>query len=85
MSKAIAAGWINDNSSSNVARDEISRNWRHLLRATRFSSPSYGGRPEREIVAARIIISALRYLKMVGCTDVERLLNEVLESDTHGK
>ena len=79
------AGLINAESSPTVAMYQISRYWRELFQtSTRHRSDLMPKWSEREISAAKIITSALLFLSMDGCTDVEGLLNDAVSLGNAG-
>lgn len=76
---AIASGKITPNSSARPLLYDISRNWRDLLDASSFQSDNPGPWSEREEAASEVIISALTYLKRIGCKNIEQLLKDSIE------
>ena len=76
---AIARGIITSSSSSTPLLYEISRNWRLLLEATNFQSLNLGQWSEKEEAVSEVIISALAYLKRIGCKNIEQLLKDTIE------
>lgn len=76
---AIASGKITSNSSAQPLLYDISRNWRTLLDASSYKSDNPGPWSEREESATEVIISALTYLRRIGCKDIEQLLKETVE------
>lgn len=82
VAHAHRAGLINAESSPTVAMYQISRYWRELFQtSTRHRSDLMPKWSEREISAAKIIASALLFLSMDGCNDVELLLTDVTAFD----
>lgn len=82
VANAHDAGLIKAESSPTVAMYQISRYWRDLFQtSTRHSSDIMPKWSEREISAAKIITSALLFLSMDGCNDVEGLLTDVISLD----
>ena len=82
VANAHDAGLINTESSPTVAMYQISRYWRDLFQtSTRHRSDIIPKWSEREISAAKIITSALLFLSMDGCNDVEGLLTDVISLD----
>lgn len=77
--KAIAGGKITENSSARPLLYDISRHWRALLNATRCQSVTAGTWTEKEEEAGEIVISALTYLRRIGCKDIEQLLNDTVD------
>lgn len=82
VANAHDAGLINAESSPTVAMYQMSRYWRELFQtSTRHRSDFMPKWSEREISAAKIITSALLFLSMEGCIDVEQLINDVVTLD----
>lgn len=82
VADAHASGLITGESSSSVALYQISHYWRLLFeKATRHSSDLLPQWSEKEHAAAKVITSALLFLSMEGCRDVERLLSQVVGVD----
>lgn len=76
---ALASGKITPGSSARPLLYDISRNWRALLDASGFKSDNPGPWSEREELASEVIISALAYLRRIGCKDIEQLLRDSIE------
>lgn len=76
---ALASGKIAPNSSAQPLLYDISRNWRKLLDASGFKSDNPGPWSEREELASDVIISALAYLRRIGCKNIEQLLKDSME------
>lgn len=75
VANAHATGMITAESSSSVALYQISRQWRELFQtATRHRSEVFPQWSEKEVTAAKIITSALLFLAMEKCKDVENLI-----------
>lgn len=75
VAKALTAGLITEASSPTVAVYQISRYWRELFqKATRHRSDCLPQWSEKEVATARVIISALLFLHMEGCSNVEQLI-----------
>lgn len=82
MANAHSSGLITAESSSTVAVYQISRYWRELFQtATRHRSDLLPQWPEKEVAAAKIITSALLFLAMEKCRDVEKLINDTVRAD----
>lgn len=82
VANAHAAGLITAESSSTVAVYQISRYWRELFqKATRHRSEILPQWNEKEVAAAKIITSALLFLAMEDCWNVEQLIIDTLKSD----
>lgn len=78
---AHTTGLITAESSSTVAMYQISRYWRELFQtATRFESDSLPGWNEKEVAAGKVITSALLFLAMEKCRDVEQLITDIVTS-----
>lgn len=77
--QAITKGKITRNSSAQPLLYDISRNWRLLLEATKYKSSDAGKWSEKEEAACEVIISALAYLKRIGCDNIEQLLKDTME------
>lgn len=76
---ALAGGKITPSSSAQPLLYDISRNWRQLLNATGFMSDNMTAWSEKEEAAGEIIISAVTYLRRIGCRDIEQLLRDIIE------
>ena len=76
---AIASGKITPNSSARPLLYDISRDWRTLLDATASPSNNPGPWSKREEAASEVIISALTYLRRIGCKNIEQLLKDTIE------
>lgn len=76
---AIAGGKITAQSSERPLLYDISRNWRAALDATGFRSQNLPQWSEKEEAAGELIISALAYLRRIGCKDIEQLIYDILE------
>lgn len=82
VANAHAAGLITDESSSTVAVYQISRYWRELFqKATRHRSDTLPGWNEKEHAAAKVITSALLFLAMEQCKDVEQLIVDTINAE----
>lgn len=79
---ALAGGKITHMSSSRTVLYDISRNWRNLLDATDFPSDNQPDWNEKEEAAAEVLVSALTYLRRIGCKNIERLLLDTIERHT---
>lgn len=75
---ALDNGSITPNSSARPLLYDISRKWRELLDATGFQSQNPGPWSEREAAACEVMISCLAYLQRIGCTNIERLMRDIL-------
>lgn len=75
---AIASGKITPTSSPAPIVYEISRKWRDLLDATNFPSEKYLSWTEKEVAAGEIIISAVTFLKLIKCKNIETLLRDIV-------
>lgn len=76
---AISSGHITACSSARPLLYDISRHWRELLDASGFQSDNPGPWSEREEAAGDVIISAITYLRRIGCKDIEQLLKDSIE------
>lgn len=76
---ALANGHIGPGSSATPLLYDISRNWRKLRTASCFQSDNPGPWSEREEAAGEVIISAVTYLRRIGCKDIEQLLRDTIE------
>ena len=82
VANAHASGLITGESSSTVAVYQISRYWRELFqKATRHRSDTLPQWTEKEHAAAKIITSALLFLAMEQCQDVEQLLIDTVNTE----
>lgn len=82
VSIAYASGLITAESSSTVAVYQISRYWRELFqKATRHRSESLPQWNEKEVAAAKVINSALLFLAMEECRNVEQLIIDTVNAD----
>lgn len=82
MANTHAAGLITDESSSTVAVYQISRYWRELFQtATRHRSYLLPQWNEKEVAVAKVITSALLFLAMEGCRNVEQLIIDTVKAD----
>lgn len=82
VANAHAAGLITAESSSTVAVYQISRYWRELFQtATRHRSETLPQWNEKEVAAAKVITSALLFLAMEGCRNVEQLIIDTVNAD----
>lgn len=82
MRNAEANGILTEDSSSMMAVYRISRYWRELFgRATRHRSDTLPQWSEKEVAGANIIISALMFLSMEGCKNIEELIKDVVKYD----
>ena len=79
LEMAIERGIISPESSSTPLLYDISRHWRMLLDATDFKSDNPGPWSEKEEAASEIIISAVTYLRHLGCERIEELLLDTIE------
>lgn len=83
VANARASGLITAESSSTVALYQISARWRKLFQtATRYRSEEVPGWNEKEVEAAKIIISALLFLHMEECSDVEKLIADTVKAES---
>lgn len=79
---AHASGLITDQSSSTVALYQVSRYWRDLFQtATRHRSETLPQWNEKEVAAAKVITSALLFLAMEQCKDVEQLIVDTINAE----
>lgn len=82
VANAYASGLITAESSSTVAVYQISRYWRELFQtATRHRSEILPQWNEKEVAAAKVITSALLFLAMEGCRNVEQLIIDTVNAD----
>ena len=82
VANAYAAGLITAESSSTVAVYQISRYWRELFQtATRHRSEHLPQWNEKEVAAAKVIASALLFLAMEKCRNVEQLIIDTVKAD----
>ena len=82
IADAHASGLITAESSSTVAVYQISRYWRELFQtATRHHSDILPQWNEKEVAAAKIIVSALLFLGMEECRNVEQLIIDTVNAD----
>ena len=82
MTNAHTSGLITGESSSTVAVYQISRYWRELFqKATRHRSDTLPQWTEKEHTAAKIITSALLFLAMEECRNVEQLITDIVKID----
>lgn len=82
VSNAHISGLITAESSSTVAVYQISRYWRELFKkATRHRSDILPGWNEKEHAAAKVITSALLFLAMEQCKDVEQLIIDTINAE----
>lgn len=82
VANAYAAGLITAESSSTVAVYQISRYWRELFQtATRHRSEFLPQWNEKEVAAAKVITSALLFLAMEKCRNVEQLIIDTVKAD----
>ena len=82
VSNAHVSGLITGESSSTVAVYQISRYWRELFqKATRHRSDALSQWSEKEVAASKIITSALLFLAMEGCRDVEQLIIDTINAE----
>lgn len=80
--KAHGAGLITDQSSSTVALYQVSRYWRELFqKATRHQSDTLPGWSAKEHAAAKVITSALLFLAMEQCRNVEQLIIDTINAE----
>lgn len=79
---AHASGLITAESSSTVALYQVSRYWRELFqKATRHCSEKIPVWTEKEYAAAKVIVSALLFLAMEECRDVEQLIIDIVNDN----
>lgn len=76
---ALVNGIITPLSSPGVSLYEISRKWRELCNATSIRSNNLPEWSEKEEGAAEVIIASLTFLQRIGCSDIEKLLRDILE------
>lgn len=82
VANAHVSGLITAESSSTVAMYQISRYWRELFQtATRHRSDTLPQWSEKEVAAGKIITSALLFLAMEECRNVEQLITDIVKSD----
>lgn len=82
VANAHASGLVTAESSSTVAVYQISRYWRELFQtATRYRSETLPQWSEKEVAAGKIITSALLFLAMEECRNVEQLITDIVKSD----
>ena len=82
VAKAYASGLITPESSSTVAVYQISYYWRELFqKATRHRDDILPQWNEKEVAAAKIITSALLFLAMEECRNVEQLITDTINAD----
>ena len=82
VAHAHASGMITSESSSTVAVYQISRYWRELFQtATRHRSETLPQWNEKEVAAAKVITSALLFLAMEQCKDVEQLIVDTINAE----
>ena len=82
VANAYGSGLITVESSSTVAVYQISRYWRELFQtATRHRSETLPQWNEKEVAAAKVIPSALLFLTMEGCRNVEQLIIDIVNED----
>lgn len=82
VKNARVAGLITPETSPTVAMYQISRYWRELFqKATRHRSDTLPGWSEKEHAAAKVITSALLFLAMEGCRDIEQLIKDTVKAD----
>lgn len=82
VANAYSSGLITAESSSTVAVYQISRYWRELFqKATRHHSEFIPQWTEKEVAAAKVINSALLFLAMEGCRNVEQLIIDTVNAD----
>lgn len=82
VANAYGSGLITAESSSTVAVYQISRYWRELFQtATRHRSEFLPQWSEKEVAAAKIITSALLFLAMEKCRNVEQLIIDTVKAD----
>lgn len=75
---AIANGEITPDTSARVNLYDISRHWRDLADATSFAHPHHKQYSEKEVAAAKVVISSITYLRRIKCGNIERLIKDVL-------
>lgn len=82
VANAYGSGLITAESSSTVAVYQISRYWRELFQtATRHRSETLPQWNEKEVAAAKVITSALLFLTMEECRNVEQLIIDTVKAD----
>ena len=82
VANAHVSGLITAESSSTVALYQISRYWRELFqKATRHRSDTLPQWTEKEHTAAKIITSALLFLAMEECRNVEQLIIDTINAE----
>lgn len=82
VANAYSSGLITAESSSTVAVYQISRYWRVLFqKATRQRFETLPQWSEKEHAAAKVITSALLFLAMEGCRDIEQLIKDTVKAD----
>lgn len=82
VKNARTAGLITPETSPTAAMYQISRHWRELFqKATRHRSDTLPGWSEKEHAAAKVITSALLFLAMEGCRDIEQLIKDTVKAD----
>ena len=82
VANAYGSGLITAESSSTVAVYQISRYWRELFQtATRHRSEALPQWNEKEVAAAKVITSALLFLAMERCRNVEQLIIDTVNAD----
>lgn len=82
---AIASGKITPTSSARESLFEISRYWRRLCDATAFKLAAERKWSEREEMAAGVIVSAVTYLRRIGCKNIEQLLKDTINNSMSQK
>ena len=82
---AIANGKITENSSAQPLLYDISRHWRLLVDATPFKCDTLPEWSEKEKAASEVIISAVTYLRRIGCKNIEQLLKDTIEQHARQK
>ena len=86
VTNAYGSGLITAESSSTVAVYQISSYWRELFQtATRHRSEALPQWNEKEVAAAKVITSALLFLAMEGCRNVEQLIEAIQHESEHMK
>lgn len=82
VTNAYGSKLITAESSSTVAVYQISRYWRELFQtATQHRSEILPQWNEKELAAAKIITSALLFLAMEECRNVEQLIIDTVNAD----
>lgn len=80
VANAYRSGMINQDSSPMVAIYQISRYWRELFQsATPHRSDILPKWSEKEVAAAKIIISTFLFLSMEKCEDIEELIKDTVK------